>query len=1845
MAPARRTADFNRWRTSLYPLKVDIVGDFAGKALVAIHGESLLTHCLREANVDFNYGLQLLHAVHAVEAFLTKLRDRGCNFHVLWFETEHEKFGALSVDREDTWYKYRLARSVLIEHFACPGNSPSATAFSFSYYSLQSSAFSKYLAENTVHLFLGYDDTEPCDYIQYTPLRMLYAMSTAGYCVGFLNDMEFKSSKAYGRVETPKGNIYPLVVNDLHPAQVKAHKSQKKKIHEDMKRLVQNGLDKSMTAREIVSLHALSRMLEDDPSRKMIDSHRRVAALLVHLVILAHCDLSQRSLRRCSSTHRDFSEVALGLRGGLRSDSDYFIYHFLLNCQESIEDWFDSEFSSLKWDIFDLFDGRLYLAVWDHLGDIRLPRELRNHLDRLGDLLEKESKSDVSGFFPPTLDEGPVEEMRLDNETEPSASLVSSVLPFSHPIVDQYLTKVQLDSAAVPEPQTNPKVFQELTHWHTSKLSLDPKRIPKPRGFMARKKNQMFMADTIAYSASLTGASGKNIEPEIIVACGQNSKSKATAQLSQAKPDTKGKKQQREKSGKKKAQEAAKALKDQKIIGKMAAITSSWKDRCLEFEKEPSLVKRYFKAEKYLSGLSSAYSDDIGAEVSLYICDLLMRIQSAYNIPKSRAHHITAMIWHRATSIAASGVVLTEEAFTLLAGLSASLQIPYMTAPEPALKRQMPFKPVALEGSISPAGTTPVEFQLEFCGPYLERSFDSAADPRVAFKPDAWQRDVLDAIDADKSLFVVAPTSAGKTFISFYAMKKVLQADDDGVLVYVAPTKALVNQIAAEIQARFAKSYYGPGGRAGRSVWAIHTRDYRVNSPLGCQVLVTVPSILQILLLAPVNAQTPTSFSRRVRRIIFDEVHCIGQSEEGIIWEQLLLLAPCPIIALSATVANPLEFKAWLESTQKAKGFELGMVIHNSRYSDLRKFLHAPPVSEWSEFWRLEPVERLEVPGLDAEGGDAEGGDAEGGDADGGDASPFLFVHPVGSMVDRHRDTLNDATLEPRDCLTLWRALMANQADRYPVDPSLAPDQFLPNPVSKSDVVRWEAALKDQLAAWMVDSSSPFEAVRTQLRGQPYASYSAAVQKEEHMTELGGTISRAGRIYVHSRSVSSLVVDLRVRGALPAILFNYDRTSCETILQELLGVLQVAESTYREKSPAWAAKTVAFEEWKKAREAAAHAKAKAGPSKDKGKKTRSSHDGGLDDGDSMADLRRDDAKSREPSAWDMFEPDAPLSIYSFADTTKISKAELEEKLKSLEAIGQQPYLIESLRRGLGIHHAGMNRQYRQVVEMLFRKGYLTVVVATGTLAMGLNMPCKTVVFTGDSVYLTALNYRQASGRSGRRGFDLLGNVVFHNIPPHRALEVMSAKLPDLRGQFPISVTLVLRLFILLHGTDNSAFAADALKSLLTQSRLYLGGPESQMSVVHHLRFSIDYLRRHYLLSATGTPLDFSGLVGHLYYTENAVFAFHALLKEGYFHALCADIARPAKQQTILVELITTLSHLFCRIPCTRYKDADWLDTVVRRSPSTVILPHLPAAAATILRRHNADTLHIFRGYVASYAAQHLADAPDNILPLTKHVVAPTTPGVTMAELLPCRSLPAPAARSPFAALSGFDDTFTSIRDLCGTVRAGVFLEEAAVPYIRTAPAETAGVPWNAYLLDFFKHGDVGALVADNGIKRGDVWFHLKDFELVLATVVASLENFLRPSEGAEGEDGAFGIPGDGGDDEEDDDEQGDSSLPGSKSQVGHPAVVTSKDAEQGGKSNKGKAVLESWEDDDSEEEEEEEALPAAEASPGQHASSSSGDAAPSWAQPGEAGQSLEKVHRAFTMLAAEFGEKFRKTFA
>jgi len=101
----------------------------------------------------------------------------------------------------------------------------------------------------------------------------------------------------------------------------------------------------------------------------------------------------------------------------------------------------------------------------------------------------------------------------------------------------------------------------------------------------------------------------------------------------------------------------------------------------------------------------------------------------------------------------------------------------------------------------------------------------------------------------------------------------------------------------------------------------------------------------------------------------------------------------------------------------------------------------------------------------------------------------------------------------------------------------------------------------------------------------------------------------------------------------------------------------------------------------------------------------------------------------------------------------------------LAVLGYGQFLAQ-LEAGVAAHHAGMVPPFKEVVEACFVEGLVKVVFATETLAVGINMPAKTVVieklskFTGDHhTFLTPGEYTQLTGRAGRRGLDELGNAV------------------------------------------------------------------------------------------------------------------------------------------------------------------------------------------------------------------------------------------------------------------------------------------------------------------------------------------------------------------------------------------------------------------------------------------------------------------------------------------------------
>jgi len=132
-------------------------------------------------------------------------------------------------------------------------------------------------------------------------------------------------------------------------------------------------------------------------------------------------------------------------------------------------------------------------------------------------------------------------------------------------------------------------------------------------------------------------------------------------------------------------------------------------------------------------------------------------------------------------------------------------------------------------------------------------------------------------------------------------------------------------------------------------------------------------------------------------------------------------------------------------------------------------------------------------------------------------------------------------------------------------------------------------------------------------------------------------------------------------------------------------------------------------------------------------------------------------------------------------------------------------LIALLEKGIGIHHAGMLAPFREIVELLFSKGYIKLLFCTETLSIGINMPVKTTIFTSlekydgnEKRYLYSHEYTQSAGRAGRLGIDTVGNVIhlnnlFNNMVCVCYKQIMSGAPQTLISKFKLSYNLILNM--------------------------------------------------------------------------------------------------------------------------------------------------------------------------------------------------------------------------------------------------------------------------------------------------------------------------------------------------------------------------------------------------------------------------------------------------------------------
>ncbi|HEX3336345.1 MAG TPA: DEAD/DEAH box helicase [Jatrophihabitans sp.] len=205
-------------------------------------------------------------------------------------------------------------------------------------------------------------------------------------------------------------------------------------------------------------------------------------------------------------------------------------------------------------------------------------------------------------------------------------------------------------------------------------------------------------------------------------------------------------------------------------------------------------------------------------------------------------------------------------------------------------------------------------------------------------------------------------------------------------------------------------------------------------------------------------------------------------------------------------------------------------------------------------------------------------------------------------------------------------------------------------------------------------------------------------------------------------------------------------------------------------------------------------------------------------------------------------------------TTEDERAEIDQVVEQmtahvppedLDVLGYWEWR-DALRRGVAAHHAGLIPPFKQTVEELFVRGLVRAVFATETLALGINMPARTVVlerltkFNGEShADVTPGEYTQLTGRAGRRGIDVEGHAVVvwtPEVDPQRVAGLASTRTYPLRSSFRPSYNMAVNLV--------DQMGRPAARDLLESSFAQFQADRAVAGLVKQIRRNEETLRQH-----------------------------------------------------------------------------------------------------------------------------------------------------------------------------------------------------------------------------------------------------------------------------------------------------------------------------------------------------------------------------------------------------------------
>ena len=601
--------------------------------------------------------------------------------------------------------------------------------------------------------------------------------------------------------------------------------------------------------------------------------------------------------------------------------------------------------------------------------------------------------------------------------------------------------------------------------------------------------------------------------------------------------------------------------------------------------------------------------------------------------------------------------------------------------------------------------------------------------------PDKSQLECAKHLFEGKNVVFDAPTGMGKTAIAHFATNKNLNQNKK--TIYTVPIKALANDKYKE----FSKIY-------GEKNVGILTGDRKIN-----------PNAPIVIMVAEIFNNQAIAMSKneaaKIGTVIYDEAHYIGDEERGLAWEHSIMNAAqkgIQTLCLSATIGNCDELKNWISSLDNSRETVRVSVSPQNRpvplvwhlFQKNQESTELTPISigeinlskelpDYSneiqrliqesevDFWQRKQQENGETPRQLEEDFEAE-------------ISKILEENfglnwinsdfenkEARKELQKHFPSLGNIELDRISYLANQSGIKSLSDGQKAALEVIFRAEFEKNP-------NYEMTLNDydftyqQLKAGIGEGQNNFKFTTESFKRRLKKEFSSLDETQlDQVTQLmaqgGNKQVRAIHTNWQKDDFATLISKLKEEGMLPAIIFKLAQGGCEQVANNLLNE-EAQENEYDENE------------------------------------LSSAQLNELEQESAKFDLLSDDEKQEMLAIFDKYEKNG---VYLGNNTQK-----------------------NMLLRGWAVHHAGRLPQYKKLIEELFSKKLIKVVIATSTLGAGINMPARTVVMTNTAYKkynpkteeieytpLSANEFHQMAGRAGRRGIDSVGHVVLYNLhtPP------------------------------------------------------------------------------------------------------------------------------------------------------------------------------------------------------------------------------------------------------------------------------------------------------------------------------------------------------------------------------------------------------------------------------------------------------------------------------------------------